>query len=85
MAFEECPCLRRYVHYSLSLSEGICVFNDKLDFAVAEVPSQCIEGHSIVSERAPSRLCAGYSMKVGDFLPATIAMTHPTNKSRRVM
>ena len=36
-------------------------------------------------ERAPSRLCARYGVGAGGFLPATIAITHPTNKFRRVM
>ena len=38
-----------------------------------------------MSERAPSRLCARYGVDTGGFLPATIAMTHATNKFRHVM
>ena len=41
--------------------------------------------HPIVGERAPSRLCARYGVEAGGFLPATIAMTDPTTRFRRVM
>ena len=32
---------------------------------------------SIVGERAPPRLCAGYSVETGGSSPATITMTYP--------
>ena len=38
-----------------------------------------------MGERAPSRHRVGYSVEADDFLPATIAMIHPTNKFRRVV
>ena len=41
--------------------------------------------HSIVVERVPHRVRVRYGVEEGDFLPATVAMTHPTNKFRRVM
>ena len=68
-----------------SLSEGPCFFNNKLDFTLAKGSSQCLVEHLIVSETAPSRLCARYGGEGGGFLPATIAMTHPTSRFRRVM
>ena len=42
--------------------------------------SQFLVEHPIVSERVPFRLRARYGVEVGAFLPATIALTHPTNK-----
>ena len=59
--------------------------NNKLDFTLAKGSSQYLVEHPIVSERAPSHLCAIYGVEVGGFLPATVAMTHPTNKFRRVI
>ena len=59
--------------------------NNKLDFTLAKESSQCLVEHPIVGERTPSRLCARYGVEADGFLPATIAMTHPTNKFRRVM
>ena len=41
--------------------------------------------HPVVGERAPSLLCAIYGVEASGFLPATVAMTHPTNKVRCVM
>ena len=73
------------VVYKLSLSEGPCVFNDKLDLDLAEVLSQCLMEYSIVGEGAPSYLCARYSVAAGGFLPAAIAMENTTNWFRRVM
>ena len=43
-------------------------------FTFAKGSSQCLVEHPIVSERAPSRLCARYGVEAGGFLPATIAM-----------
>ena len=58
----------------------------KLGFTLAKGSSQCLVEHPIVSERAPSHLCARYGVEAGGFLlSTTIAMTHPTNKFRRVM
>ena len=37
------------------------------------------------SERAPFHLFARYGVEAGVFLSATIAITHPTSKFRRVM
>ena len=68
-----------------SLSQGRHVFNNKLYFALAKRSRQCLVEHSIVGERAPSRLCGGYSVEAGGFLPATVGMTHPANTFRRVM
>ena len=58
---------------------------NKLDFTLAKGSSQCLVEHSIVGERAPSRLRTGYRVKAGGFLPATIAMTQPTNKFHRIV
>ena len=41
--------------------------------------------HPIVTERAPSHLRASYGVEAGGFLPATFAVTHPTNTFRRIM
>ena len=71
--------------FASSLSEGPCIFNHKLDFTLTNGSSQCLVKHPIVSERAPSRLCARYGVEVGGFLPATIAIIHPTNRFCRVM
>ena len=68
-----------------SLAEGPCVFDNKLNFALAKGSSECLVEHPIVSERAPSRPRARYGVEACGFLPATIAMTHPTDKFRRVM
>ena len=54
-------------------------------FAVPKGPSQCLVKHSVVGERAPSRLCEGYRVEAGGFLPATIAITHPTDTFCHVM
>ena len=70
---------------TLSLSEGSCIFNNQLDFTLAKGSSQCLVKHTIVSERAPSRLCVRYGVEAGSFSSVTIAMTHLTNKFRRVM
>ena len=53
--------------------------NDKLDFALAKGLSQRLVEHSIVGERAPSRLRAEYSVEAGGFLPETFVMAHPIN------
>ena len=80
------PLLCQFVEGSICrfvpLSEGPCVFNDKPYFAFAK---GCLVEHSILGERASSHLCAGYSVKAGGLLPATIATIHPTDKFRRVM
>ena len=68
-----------------SISEGPCIFNNKLDFTPVKGSSQCLVENSIVGERAQSRLCARYGVEAGGFLPATIAMTQSTNKFRRDM
>ena len=68
-----------------SLTEGPCILNNELDFALAKGSSQCLVEHPIVDERAPSRLCARYGVEAGGFLLATFAMTHATYKFRRVV
>ena len=68
-----------------SLSEGSCIFNNKLDIALAKGSARCLMEHPIVSESALFRLCARYGVETGGFLPATVAMKHPTNRFRRVM
>ena len=70
----------------LALSrKGHVSSNNKLDFTLAKGSSQCLVEHPIVSERAPSRLCARYGVEAGGFLPATIAMPYSTNKFCRVV
>ena len=39
-------------------------------YALAKISSHRLAEHSIVDERAPSRLCVGYSLEAGDFLTA---------------
>ena len=65
---EEFPRFRWYVQSlrvlsavlsASSFSEGPCIFNNKLYFALAKGLSQCLVGHSIVGERAPSRIYTG--------------------------
>ena len=68
-----------------SLSEGPCIINNKMDFALAKGSSKCLVKHSIVGERTPSRLCVRHGVEAGGLLRATIAMTHPTHKFRRVL
>ena len=90
---KECPTFVMSIHRGfnrpfclLVLSrKGHVSSNDKLELALTKGSSHCLVEHSIVGKRAPSRSCAGCSVEAGDFLPATIAMTHPTKKSRHVM
>ena len=70
---------------AISLSEGPHVFNDEVDFALAEGSSQHLVEHSVEGERAHSRPCAKHSVEAGGLLSATIAVTQPTNYFRRVM
>ena len=51
-----------------SLSEGPCIFNNELYFALAKGSGQCLVEHPIVSERAPS-LCKSRSAIGGVFVP----------------
>ena len=62
-----------------SLPEGPCVFNDKLNFTPAEGSNMPLVKYSVVSEEALLYLCARYSVEAGGFLPAIIAMPHPTS------
>ena len=73
------------VLFKSSLSEESRVFDDKLDFAIAEESSRCLVEHSIVGEGASSCLYARYSVEASGLLPITIAMAHPINWLRRVM
>ena len=38
----------------------------------------------IVGERAASRLCTGYGVEEGGFMPTSISMTHPTRTFHRL-
>ena len=91
---EACLHLRCIVHLwrfqpavlsASSHSEGSCVFNNKLHFALAKGSCQCPAKQSIFGERAPNRRYTGYKVDAGGFLSPTIAMTNPSNTLRHVM
>ena len=65
--------------FTRSLSEGPCVFDDIVNFALMERSSQYLVGHSVTGDGAPLCLCAGYSGEVSGFLLATTDdMVYPT-------
>ena len=54
----------------------MCVFDDKLDFALTQGSSKGLVAHSVVRKRVQLRLSERDSVEVWSFFPKTITMVH---------